>query len=88
MGVTTKIRRQGGAAVMTIPPALLKLMGAEVGSQLELAVEEGVLVASTVKSGRRRYTLQELLEGHEALPSLKPDDGFLSDGEPVGKEIL
>jgi len=45
MSVTSKIRRQGGAAVITLPPTLLKLLHLEVGAQLELNVVNGELVA-------------------------------------------
>ena len=33
MSVTTKIRKQGGAAVVTIPPAVLKMMELEIVDQ-------------------------------------------------------
>ena len=45
MSVTSKIRRQGGAAVITIAPTLLKLLQLEVGAQLELNVVDGELIA-------------------------------------------
>ena len=43
MAVTSKIRKQGGAAVMTIPPTLLKLMDVDVGAQVTL--KDGKLLA-------------------------------------------
>ncbi|MBB4064572.1 antitoxin ChpS [Gellertiella hungarica] len=73
---------------MTIPPAILKLMGAEVGGELVLAVRDGTLVASPVKAEHRRYSLAELLEGSEDLDGLSREiDGF-GDGEAMGKEVL
>jgi len=87
MPVTSKIRRQGGAAVVTIPPALLKLMDVEVGEQVTLSVLEGKLVAQPVKSGRRRYTLAELLKGANEMKRLNEEVSWAREGEPVGCEI-
>ena len=66
MTSTAKIRRQGGAMVFSIPPALLKMLGAEVGTELTLAVDNGSLVA-TPKIQKKRYTLAELLEGADEM---------------------
>ncbi len=87
MSVTTKIRRQGGAAVVTIPPAVLKMMQAEVGDQLSLVVHDGELVARPLKA-KKRYKLSELLEGKEAVAALNADVAWAMDGDPVGHEIL
>ena len=87
MTVTTKIRRQGGAAVVTIPPAVLKMMQLEIGDQLSLEMSDGELVVKPVKNARKRYKLSELLEGREIVSSLNADLAWAMDGEPVGHEI-
>ncbi|MBS3649885.1 PbsX family transcriptional regulator [Pseudaminobacter sp. 19-2017] len=87
MTVTSKIRRQGGAAVITIPPALLKMMNLDVGGQVSLTVTEGELVARPISSVRRRYSLEELLQGAEALSELNAETAWAREGEPVGREI-
>jgi antitoxin ChpS len=87
MTVTSKIRRQGGAAVITIPPALLKLMDLDVGAQVSLTVSEGELIARPVKSSRKRYSLNELLQGSEALTELNAETEWAREGNPVGREI-
>jgi antitoxin ChpS len=87
MPVTSKIRRQGGAAVVTIPPALLKLMDLDVGAQVTLSVSKGKLVAQPVKSERRRYTLAELLKGADEMKRLHEEVSWAREGEPVGHEI-
>jgi antitoxin ChpS len=87
MSVTTKIRRQGGAAIVTIPPTVLKMMQLEVGDQLSLVVADGELVARPVKR-RRRYTLSELLEGQDLVSGLNAEVAWAMDGGPVGHEIL
>ncbi|MFI0842449.1 AbrB/MazE/SpoVT family DNA-binding domain-containing protein [Mesorhizobium sp. IMUNJ 23232] len=87
MSVTSKIRRQGGAAVITIPPALLKLMDLDVGSQVSLTVSEGELIARPVRHSRKRYSLDELLEGSEVLTELNAETEWAREGESVGREI-
>lgn len=87
MTVMSKIRRQGGAAIMTIPPALLKLMHADVGSQIELDVNNGELSArAAVRATRKRYGLQELLKGSEQLVDLNASTAWAREGDPVGRE--
>lgn len=87
MTATSRIRRQGGAAVVTIPPALLKLMGAEIGQQLALRVVDGELVARPEKASRKRYTLAELLRGSENVARLNEETEWAREGEPVGREL-
>jgi len=86
MPLTSKIRRQGGAAVMTIPPALLKLMHVDVGAQLSLSVAGGDLVAHPLNTSRKRYALSELLEGSEAIAALNAETAWAREGDPVGRE--
>ncbi len=88
MAVTSRIRRQGGAAVITIPPAQLKPMHAGVGSQLELDVSDGESVArSVVSSARKRYSLQELLKGSERVGELNASVAWALEGDAVGREL-
>lgn len=88
MAVTSKIRKQGGAAVMTIPPALLKLMQVDVGAQMTLSVQDGKLMAQPVGPTRRRYTLAELLEGSDVMKRLNAEVAWAREGEPVRHEIV
>lgn len=88
MSILTKIRRQGGAAVVTIPPALLKMMGTEVGAQLTLAVDNGVLMASPVKTKKKRYSLAELLEGADEMAALNAQAQAWENTPRSGNEIL
>ena len=88
MSVTSKIRRQGGAAVMTIPPTLLKLLHLEVGAQLELNVVDGELIARpVVQPVRKRYTLAQLLEGSDEIAGLNAETAWAREGDPVGREL-
>ena len=88
MTVTTRIRRQGGAAVMTIPPALLKMLGLEIGAQLTLEVDNGALVASPVRQEKKRFTLAELREGADEVAALNASAREWDEAPPVGKEAL
>lgn len=87
MSNTAKIRRQGGATVFSIPPALLKMLGVEVGAELTLAVNNGSLVA-TPKQAKKRYTLAELLEGADEMAALNKEATFWNVSPPVGNEVF
>lgn len=88
MSVTSKIRRQGGAAVITLPPTLLKLLHLEVGAQLELNVVDGELIARPVSPAfRKRYSLAELLEGADEMAELNKVTASAREGGPVGREL-
>jgi antitoxin ChpS len=87
VAVTSRIRRQGGAAVVTIPPALLKLMDARIGTEVSLSVAEGELVARPVRSTKKRYSLAELLEGAEAMAELNAQTEWAREGDPLGREL-
>lgn len=84
---TAKIRRQGGATVFSIPPALLKMLGAEVGTELTLAVDNGSLVA-TPKIQKKRYTLAELLEGADEMAELNREAKAWQDAPSTGNETF
>jgi antitoxin ChpS len=87
MTIVSKIRRQGGAAVMTIPPVLLKLMQMDIGGQLSLSVDGGELIARPISATKKRYSLAELLEGSDAMAELNAQTAWAHEGEPVGREL-
>lgn len=88
MTVISRIRRQGGAAIITIPSALLKEMHAGIGSEIELAVHDGELVArSAVRAIRKRYRLEELLEGSEHMAEINAATASSLEGDAVGREL-
>lgn len=87
---TVSIRRQGGAAIMTIPAEVLKTLHLDVGATLELSVSENGFTAQPVaKPRRRRYTLRELLRGAtpETMRQLTEETAWAREGEPVGREL-
>lgn len=84
------IRRQGGAAIMTIPAEILKELSVGVGSHLEVVAQDGAFVVRPkVKVERRRYTLRELLRGvtPESARQLNEATAFAREGDPVGREL-
>lgn len=91
MSVVVRIRRQGGARIVTLPAALLTQIGADAGTALALDVQDGVLVAKPVAqptpAAPRRYTLSELMQGAERLPELYRGVAGALDGASVGDEI-
>ena len=72
---------------MTIPPALLKLLEVEIGTEVSLSVADGGLVARPVAKSRKRYTLGELLKGAEAMAELNAETAWAREGDPVGREL-
>jgi antitoxin ChpS len=88
---TVHIRRQGGAAIVTIPAHLLRSLHAAVGTPLDLQVENGVLTARPVVTPpRKRYSLKELLQGAtpEAMAALRDETAWAREGGPVGREMI
>ena len=84
------IRRQGGAAIMTVPAEALKALRIGVGSAVEVEIVEGALVARPIeRATRRRYGLRELLAGAtpKATQQLADDTAWAREGDPVGREI-
>lgn len=85
--ITVNIRKQGGAAIMTIPADILKMFDIGVGSTLELSVtKEGFMVHPTVQ---KRYTLNELLQGAtpKNLKALNKETQWAREGKSVGREL-
>ncbi len=88
--IAVNIRKQGGAAIITIPSDILKMLHIHIGTELQLNVVKGNLVAHPIKARRNRYSLQELLEGitPETIANMKAETEWAREGQPVGREIL
>lgn len=88
--ITVNIRKQGTAAVITIPDIVMKTLDISAGSTLELDISDGAFIARPVRNpARRRYTLAELLCGvaPETLAALQEETDWAREGESVGREI-
>jgi antitoxin ChpS len=87
---TVNIRKQGGAAIMTIPADVLKELAVGVGETLELEVADGVMHARPARcSARRRYSVAELLEGITPAVARKMtrESAAWHSGPSVGREL-
>lgn len=91
MSSVSRVRKQGGARIITLPPAILAQVGADTGAAFAFSVHDGAIVATpvpdTVAAPKRRYTLEELLVGAEHLPEIQAGVSGALDGNPVGREI-
>lgn len=84
------IRRQGGAAIMTIPSDVLKALRLDVGTRMEVAAtEDGFTARPVAKSARRRYSLRELLRGTtpDAMQELHEATAWAHEGPAAGREL-
>jgi antitoxin ChpS len=84
------IRRQGGAAIMTIPSEVLKALHLDVGAQMEVAVTaDGFTARPAEKPKRRRYSLRELLRGAtpDTMRLLQEETAWAHEGSSVGREL-
>ena len=89
--VAVDIRKQGGAAVITIPSAILKRLELEVGTTLELEVQDHSLLARpAIKAKPKRYALAELLKGatEENMKALNAQTDWAREGSPMGRELI
>ncbi len=87
---TVNIRKQGGAAIMTIPAEVLKELAVGIGESLDLEVAEGVMVARPAqRSARRRYSVAELLEGvtPAVAREMKHESAAWHTGASFGREL-
>lgn len=90
MASVSRVRKQGGARIITLPAAILAQVGADTGAAFAFSVRDGAIVATPVPDAaaapRRRYTLDELLVGAEHLPEVYAGVAGALDGDPVGNE--
>lgn len=88
--ITVHIRKQGGAAIITIPADVLKILNIEVGAKLELDVNSAGFIARPAhKATRKRYSLAELLQGTTpaSIKSLNKKNRSARDRKSIGREL-
>lgn len=89
--ITANIRKQGGAAIITIPSDVLKILNIDIGSILELEItKDGFIAHSIDHKVHERYTLDELLHGvtPKSIKALNNATKSAREGKPVGRELL
>ena len=88
--LSMQLRKQGGAAIVTIPPSVLKSLDLKIGAELQMDVRDGALVmVPAAPSKRKRYTLAQLLEGAtpKVVKALNDDTAWSREGDAVGREL-
>jgi len=88
---TVTVRKQGGAAIITIPAHVLETLHIAVGAKLSLDVTKESVVIKPVSiqcRKRRRYTLAELLEGctPKLMKKFMKETEWIREMKPVGRE--
>ena len=81
---TATLRALGGSLTLTLPKQLLKNLGLEAGSQVEIAADREKIIVTP--KHKRKYTLDELLAGMK--PGDMPVDREWDQAPRVGKEVL
>ena len=78
------VRQSGGANIISIPKAIVKTLGLQVGSKLDLSIENNKIILTPIVETR----LDDLLAGspRECFRVTEEDREWL-DTKPVGKEI-
>ena len=86
MSHRAKLRKVGGSVMLAIPPALLDELGIAADAAVGLSVESGRLIVEP--KGRRRYSLDELLEQCDpGAPRPRADRDWIA-GAPAGRELI
>ncbi len=89
--ITVTIRKQGGAAIMTIPADILKMLNLDIGATLALEIVDGGFSAQPLQAkNRKRYTLKELLRDvtPDDMKEINAATEWARDVKPVGREKL
>ena len=78
------VRQSGGANIISIPKAIVKTLGLQVGSKLDLSIEDNKIILTPITEAR----LEDLLAGspRECFKVTEEDREWI-DAKPVGKEI-
>ena len=82
---SVSVRQSGGANIVSIPKAIVKTLGLEVGSKLELSIQDNSIVLTPVEV---TLSLEELLAGSpKECFKITQEDREWIDAKPVGKEV-
>ena len=80
------VRQSGGANIVSIPKAIVQLLGLSVGSKLDLTVEENRIVLTPITE--QELDLKSLLNGSpKACFEITDEDQQWVNAKPVGREV-
>ncbi len=88
--MSSYLRKQGGASIVTMPSSVVKMLGIEIGDELVFSVGKDELTLRPVsKKTRKRYSIEELLEGvtPQKMAKLLEETSWSLSGKSIGKEI-
>lgn len=79
------IRQSGGANIISIPKAILKMLGLHTGSELDLSIVDSKIILTPINA---TLTLEELLKNtpKECIQFTEEDTEWLN-AKSIGKEI-
>jgi len=83
---TTNLRKVGGTANMTDPPAILDLLQLQAGATVGVAVTDGRLVVDP--RPQPRYTMAELLAASDYSQPQTAEEREWVDAPAVGRELI
>lgn len=80
---TQSLQKWGNSAGIRVPKKVIDKAHLKLGEDLALSIQGRTIVLTPVKGGRRKFKLEDILQG------VTPEDvgGELDWGAPVGKEI-
>ena len=84
------VRKQGGAAIVTIPSWVLKSLKLKIGEPVAMEVRDGQLVMTpAAATHRKRYTTAELLRGTtpKRAKAMLDETVWARSGRAVGREL-
>lgn len=87
----TRLRKQGGAVVLTLPSDVALLMGWRAGIELDVKVfDESVSIQALKRVARGRKSLQDLLDGihQEEIADLNKNTADDLASAPKGREMM
>ncbi|MFM9972373.1 MAG: AbrB/MazE/SpoVT family DNA-binding domain-containing protein [Burkholderiales bacterium] len=82
------LRKQGGAAIVTIPSSVLKSLNLKIGEPVAMEVRDGQLVM-TPATRRKRYSTAELLKGttRKTVKIMLDETAWARAGNALGREL-
>ena len=83
---TANLRKVGESVMLAVPPSLLDSLRLQVGSIVEIAVDNNRLVIRPQL--RPRYTLDELLEASDYSQTPSAEEREWIDSPAVGRELI
>ena len=83
---TANLRKVGESVMLAVPPSLLDSLRLQVGSTVEIAVDNNRLVIRPQL--RPRYTLDELLAASDYSQAPSAEEREWIDSPAVGRELI